>query len=79
MTLKRLNLVVARKNASLTQAQLGEIVGLTGNDIGNVERCYANTRADVWDKIEDALGVPQRTLREVFEVEEVYHPLTKAG
>lgn len=73
MKLCRVNLVNARKQKRLTQGELGRLVGITKQSISKTESGQTSTSAENWDKIEDILGVPQHTLREIFEVEEVYH------
>ena len=74
---RRQALINVRKQAQLTQQKLGGMVGLTGGEIGNIERAIVNSSPEIWDKLEDLFNIPQRTLREIFEVEEVYHPLEK--
>lgn len=73
MQQKRVNMINARKIKNLTQTQLAEKVGLPKQSISNIEAGLASTVAENWDKLEDILCVPQRKLREIFEVEEVYH------
>lgn len=65
---KRQNLIKARRQAHLTQAQLAERIGTTKQRVCNLETVVCSTSPEIWDKIEDILGVPQRQLREVSEV-----------
>ena len=76
---KRINLINARKELKLTQGQLGAHIGITKQAMSSIENAITSTTASNWDELEDLLEVPQRALREVFEVEEVYHAMGKAG
>ena len=60
----RENLRSARKSAGLTQQALADKLGLTLRHYQKIE--YANLRGsfEVWDALEDLLGVHQRILRE---------------
>jgi DNA-binding XRE family transcriptional regulator len=65
---KRQNLINARKGANMTQGALGALIGATKQRISNLEKAISSTRPEIWDKLEDVLGVPQRKLREITEV-----------
>lgn len=66
---KRLSLIAARQKANLTQTQLGKLIGVSKQRISGLETAYCGTRPETWDMLEDILGVPQRQLREVTEVQ----------
>lgn len=53
-----------RTQRALTQSELAEIIGLSTNFIGMVERGERNTSVDKIFKIADALGIP---LSKLFE------------
>jgi DNA-binding XRE family transcriptional regulator len=65
---KRINLINARHKAELTQTELGELVGTTKKRISAIETATCGTRDELWDKLEDVLGIHQRVLREISEV-----------
>ncbi len=60
----RENLKNARKAAGLTQQQLADKLGLTLGHYQKIEYAYLNGSFEVWDALEDLLGVHQRILRE---------------
>lgn len=60
----RENLKAARKAAGLTQQAMADKLGLTLNHYQKIEYAKLNGSFEVWDALEDLLGVHQRTLRE---------------
>ena len=68
---QRTALINARKRAGLTQSQLGAMIGATKQNISNLENGRYGTKPETWDKLEDALNIPQRQLREVIETNKV--------
>lgn len=60
----RENLKAARKAAGLTQQALADKLGLTLGHYQKIEYAYLNGSFEVWDALEDLLGVHQRILRE---------------
>jgi DNA-binding XRE family transcriptional regulator len=65
---RRQILINARKEAKLTQGELGALIGTTKQRISSLETAFCGTRPELWDKLEDVLGIPQRKLREITEV-----------
>ena len=63
----RLNLINARKAKGLTLGALGELVGLTDKAIWAIEHCLSDGRMRSWDRLEMALGVDQKTLRQIYK------------
>jgi transcriptional regulator with XRE-family HTH domain len=59
----RTNLINARLSRKMSQQELGEMVGITGQAICKLERGHIEGRARTWDILEDILGMPQRVLR----------------
>lgn len=66
--MERLNLIEARKAKRLTLAALGKMVGLTDKAIWAIEHCQSDGRMRTWDRLEMALGVDQKILRQIDEV-----------
>lgn len=67
----RHNLIRARQAKNLTQAQLGNMVGLSKQQISSIEKGRTVGRLDTWDAIAKALDVAdtdQRKLREIVKV-----------
>lgn len=60
----RENLRAARKAAGLTQQALADKLGLTLRHYQKIEYAEINGSFEVWDALEDLLGVHQRILRE---------------
>lgn len=54
----------ARKAAGLTQQAMADKLGLTLGHYQKIEYAYLNGSFEVWDALEDLLGVHQRRLRE---------------
>ena len=63
----RENLKNARKAAGLTQQAMADKLGLTLNHYQKIEYRILNGSFEVWDALEDLLGVHQRILREIEE------------
>lgn len=61
----RENLKNARKAAGLTQQATADKLGLTLNHYQKIEYGILGGSFEVWDALEDLLGVHQRTLREM--------------
>ena len=59
----RNNLRAARKAKGLTQQQIADELGLTLNHYQKIEYGILNGSFEVWDALEDLLGVHQRILR----------------
>lgn len=60
----RENLKNARKAAGLTQQAMAEKLGLTLRHYQKIEYEEVSGSFEVWDALEDLLGVHQRILRE---------------
>ena len=60
----RVNLKDARKKAGFTQQALADKLGLTLRHYQKIEYEEVNGSFEVWDALEDLLGVHQRILRE---------------
>lgn len=61
----RENLQKARKAAGLTQQAIADKLGLTLRHYQKIEYANLNGSFEVWDALEDLLGVHQRILREI--------------
>ena len=59
----RVNLKDARKKAGFTQQALADKLGLTLRHYQKIEYEEVNGSFEVWDALEDLLGVHQRILR----------------
>lgn len=59
------NLKNARKAAGMTQQALADGLGLTLRHYQKIEYAEINGSFEVWDALEDLLGVHQRILREI--------------
>ena len=62
----RKNLKNARKAAGLTQQQLADKLGLNLRHYQKIEYAELNGSFEVWDALEDILGIHQRILREIL-------------
>ena len=71
----RENLKAARKAAGLTQQAMADKLGLTLRHYQKVEYAEINGSFEVWDALEDLLGVHQRILRETKDK----HPVPKGN
>lgn len=54
----RINMMAARKEKKLTQAQLAKMVGVSLNQIAFMERGRVGGSVETWIKIRDALDAP---------------------
>lgn len=61
----RENLRKARKAAGMTQQAVADKLGLTLRHYQKIEYAELNGSFEVWDALEDLLGVHQRILREI--------------
>ena len=66
----RKNLKEARQRAGLTQQQMADKLGLTLRHYQKIEYAEIGGSFDVWDALEDLLGIHQRILR---ETEDIHH------
>lgn len=69
----RKNLKEARAAAGLTQQQMADKLGLTLGHYQKIEYNKLNGSFEVWDALEDMLGIHQRKLREISDS----HPVPK--
>ena len=60
----RKNLKEARQKAGMTQQQMADKLGLTLRHYQKIEYADLNGSFEVWDALEDILGIHQRILRE---------------
>lgn len=60
----RENLQAARKDAGLTQEQLAEKLEISLRYYQNIEAGDRNGDFEIWDKLEDIIGIHQRILRQ---------------
>lgn len=63
----RENLKAARKAAGMTQQQMADKLGLTLRHYQKIEYAEVSGSFEVWDALEDLLGIHQRTLRETAD------------
>ncbi|MCX4299172.1 MAG: helix-turn-helix transcriptional regulator [Lachnospiraceae bacterium] len=61
----RKNLKEARQKAGMTQQQMADKLGLTLGHYQKIEYNKLNGSFEVWDALEDILGIHQRKLREI--------------
>ena len=61
----RNNLKEARQKAGMTQQQMADKLGLTLGHYQKIEYNKLNGSFEVWDALEDILGIHQRKLREI--------------
>lgn len=61
----RENLKRARQAKGLTQQALADELGLTLRHYQKIEYAEVKGSFEIWDALEDLLGVHQRTLREI--------------
>ncbi|MCD7903357.1 MAG: helix-turn-helix transcriptional regulator [Oscillospiraceae bacterium] len=62
--MRRAKLQAARRAANLTQQQMADKLGLTLRHYQKIEYAEISGSFEVWDALEDLLGVHQRILRE---------------
>jgi transcriptional regulator with XRE-family HTH domain len=60
----KLSLKNHRLTKGLTQQELGDMVGLSRVYISALERGVRKGPVDIWDRLESALGVDQKILRQ---------------
>ena len=60
----RENLKKARKEAKITQQQMADRLGVGLRHYQKIESADTNGSFEVWDALEDILGIHQRKLRE---------------
>ena len=63
----RKNLQAARKAAGLTQQAMAEKLGVGLRHYQKLEAGDTNGSFEVWDALEDILGIHQRKLREISD------------
>lgn len=61
----RKNLKEARRRAGMTQQEMADRLGLNLRHYQKIEYAELNGSFEVWDALEDLLGVHQRILREI--------------
>lgn len=61
----RQKLKEARRNAGLTQQKVADALGISLRHYQKVEYAEINGSFEVWDALEDLLGIHQRILREI--------------
>lgn len=64
MSWRRYNLQEARKAHNMTQQQVADVLGVTLRSYQKLEYAESNGTFEVWDVLEELLGVHQRKLRE---------------
>ena len=62
---KRQEVIKARKAKKLSQEALAGIIGVKRTTITNIETGYSMGARTTWDRLEAALGVDQKVLREI--------------
>lgn len=67
-------LIEARQKKGLTQAQLGEMIGLSAQSICDIEKGRTKGTVTTWDALERILKVSQKRLRLQPETEEGSKP-----
>ena len=67
----RENLKKARKEAGMTQQQIADKLGLTLRHYQKIEYSELQGSFEVWDALEDILGIHQRILRETSDIRHV--------
>ena len=63
----RKNLKEARQKAGMTQQQMADKLGLKLGHYQKIEYNKLNGSFEVWDALEDMLGIHQRILREISD------------
>ncbi len=63
----RKNLKEARQKAGMTQQQMADKLGLSLRHYQKIEYAEIGGSFDVWDALEDLLGIHQRKLREISD------------
>ena len=57
----------ARRKAGMTQQQMADKIGVSLRYYQKIEYAEINGSFEVWDALEDLLGIHQRKLREISE------------
>lgn len=65
----RENLKKARRDAGLTQQQIADKLGISLRYYKQIEAAERTGDFRVWDEMEDLLGIHQRKLREISEID----------
>ena len=65
---ERRNLKEARKAAGMTQQQMAEKVGISLRYYQNIEAGSRTGDFEIWDALEDIIGIHQRKLREISKI-----------
>lgn len=60
----RINLKDARQKKGMTQADVAQYLGMKTTSYQRIEAGTRKGDIDLWDKLEDLFGMPQRQLRE---------------
>lgn len=63
----RANLKKARMEAGMTQQQMADKLGISLRHYQKIEYAEIGGSFDVWDALEDILGIHQRKLREISD------------
>lgn len=63
----RKNLKEARVAAGMTQQQVADLLGVGLRHYQKIESGESNGSFEVWDALEDNLGIHQRKLREIAD------------
>lgn len=63
----RKNLKEARQKAGMTQQQTADRLGISLRHYQKIEYAEIGGSFDVWDALEDILGIHQRILREISD------------
>lgn len=61
----RQNLKNARQSAGMTQQQVADYLGIGLRHYQKIEYADSNGSFEIWDALEDLLGIHQRKLREI--------------
>ena len=63
----RENLKKARREAGMTQQQMADKLGITLRHYQKIEYAEIGGSFEIWDALEDILGIHQRILREILK------------
>lgn len=64
---RRLNLINARIDRGMTQADVAKELGIGLRSYKQLEYAERTGNVEYWDKLEEMFNVHQRTLREVYD------------
>ncbi len=67
----RENLKKARKEAGMTQQQIADRLGISLRHYQKVEYAEIGGSFEIWDALEDILGIHQRKLRVILDTHHV--------